>query len=343
MGLVFGELRELVENKSYNECMKKIAVIIVALVVIVGLGVWFAKDNTAAQPLRIGLNPWIGNGIFNVAQEKGIYEANGLTVAHTNYDDGAVGKQLFASGKIDVLVLTSETVATLHDAGVKVKVVGSYDASLGADGIIAAEGINSLADLRGKKVAYEEGSPSHFFLALMLEKQGMSTKDVQTVNMIASDAGAAFVAGKVDAAVTWEPWLSKASDRKGGHVIASTKTSPILDIVIVRDEVLKERRAEIVALMRSIFATREYIIANPDESYAVIAKGLAISEQDVRDQIPTFRWMSLQDNAEVLTKGEYSAVNLLDKASTLWFDLGLTKTKLDAKSIVDTSIIEELL
>ncbi|MEK7648122.1 MAG: ABC transporter substrate-binding protein [Patescibacteria group bacterium] len=323
--------------------MKKIAVIIAALVVVVGLGVWFAKDNTAAQPLRIGLNPWIGNGIFNVAQEKGIYEANGLKVVHTNYDDGAVGKQLFASGKIDVLVLTSETVATLHDAGVKVKVVGSYDASLGADGIIAAEGINSLADLRGKKVAYEEGSPSHFFLALMLEKQGMSTKDVQTVNMIASDAGAAFVAGKVDAAVTWEPWLSKASERKGGHVIASTKTSPILDIVIVREEVLQERRAEIVALMRSIFATREYIITNPDESYAVIAKGLAISEQDVRDQIPTFRWMSLQDNAEVLTKGEYSAVNLLDKASTLWFDLGLTKTRLDAKSIVDTSIIEELL
>ena len=68
-----------------------------------------------------------------------------------------------------------------------------------------------IADLKGKNVAVNEGSVSEFYLNVLLGKAGLKESDLNTVNMTASDAGGAFVAKRVDAAVTWEPWLTRAS------------------------------------------------------------------------------------------------------------------------------------
>ena len=68
-----------------------------------------------------------------------------------------------------------------------------------------------------------------------LEKAGLTEKDIQLVNMNPDDAGAAFAAGKIDVAVTWEPWITKASGDKKGHVIFSSKETPnlILDVLAI--------------------------------------------------------------------------------------------------------------
>ena len=200
--------------------MKKFQVgILIIFVAVVGFIVWYnvsqkTDEPTTGQTLHLGLNPWIGNGIYHIAKEKGFFSAEGVNVELQDYADGAVGKQLISSDRVDMLSLTPETVVVIKDAGIDVKAVAFTDTSEGGDGIIATQNIKTLSDLRGKKVAYEEGSPSHFFLSYLLDKEGMSTKDLQSVNVIAPDAGAAFVSGNVDAAVTWQPWLSKASDRQ---------------------------------------------------------------------------------------------------------------------------------
>lgn len=329
--------------------MKKfwIGIIIIA-VVVVGFIIWFNKSKTVEptttqKTLKLGLNPWIGNGIYHIAKEKGLFEAEGIKVELQDYADGAIGKQLISSSNVDMLSLTPETVVILKDAGIDIKAVAFTDTSIGADGIIATQNIKTITDLRGKKVAYEEGSPSHFFLSYLLDKQGMSTKDLQSVNVIAPDAGASFVSGNVDAAVTWQPWLSKASERQGGYLIANSKDNPILPaLVIFRTQTINERPQDIRAMLRAVFKAREWALANPDEANAIMAKAFNISVQDIKDQMPDFKWLSYQDNQSGFTSGVYSATSLIQSAGDLWLKLGLIKTQINASRLVDTSIIKNL-
>ena len=329
--------------------MKKFKVgILIILVAVVGFVVWYNTSQktdapTTAQTLRVGLNPWVGNGIYHIAKEKGFFDAEGVKVELEDYADGAVGKQLIASGRVDMLSLTPETVVILKDAAIDIKAVAMTDTSEGGDGIIVTQNIKTLADLRGKKVAYEEGSPSHFFLSYLLDKQGMSTKDLQSVNVIAPDAGASFVSGNVDAAVTWQPWLSKANERAGGHLITDSKTNPILPaLVIFRTQTVSERQQDIRAMLRAVFKAREWALANPNEAYPIMAKALGVSVQDIKDQMPDFRWFTYEGNQKGFTSGDYSATNLIQSAGDLWLKLGLIKNRINAPQLVDTSILKNL-
>ena len=209
--------------------------------------------------MRIGLNPWIGTRLFYIAKDKGFFDAEKVNVELVKYDDGAVGKQLLNSGHIDMLATTPETVVVLSDAGVKIKVVGILDSSKGADGIIATQEISKLSDLKGKKVAFEVGSSSHLLLSYFLHQKGLTTKDLIVENLSAPDAGAAFVTGKVDAAVTWEPWLSKGKKEPGGHLLIDSKSLNIFpDFYILRAQLWKNIRNDIRAMLRALFTARKF-------------------------------------------------------------------------------------
>src|SRR5205807_10468712 len=66
------------------------------------------------------------------------------------------------------------------------------DDSQGGDGIVAVDAIKSIKDLRGRRVAYNKGSVSHFFLSVLLRQNGMSEQDIQSIQMQQDAAGAAF-------------------------------------------------------------------------------------------------------------------------------------------------------
>lgn len=329
--------------------MKKFQVgILIILVAVVGFIVWYnasqkAEPLTTSQPLRIGLNPWIGDGVYYVAQDQGFFAKEKVAVEFVTVDDEATGRQLLQTSKIDILYLPANNVVVPAAAGVKVKVVVANDRSNGADGIVAVKNIQKIEDLKGKTVAFEVGSTSHFLLSYLLDKFGLTTKDMTVINSIAPDAGAEFVAGKVDAAVTWEPWLSQASHRSGGHLLASSKDAAIVfDMPIFRAEVLEKHREEVKALLRATFAAREWINQYPTEAVKIIAKNFKISEADAAEQIKGVYWLSYQDNLEQFTTGEFSVKNSIQKAGDLWFKLGLIKTKVAADEIIDSSILRDL-
>lgn len=130
--------------------MKKFQVgILIILLAIIGFVVWYNVSQktealTTKEPLRIGLNPWIGHGEYYVAQEKGFFEKEKINVELTSFDAGEVGKQLINTNRVDALSLTPETVVILNDAGVKVKAIAMTDTSEGADGVIVSKDIKSI-------------------------------------------------------------------------------------------------------------------------------------------------------------------------------------------------------
>lgn len=82
------------------------------------------------------------------------------------------------------------------------------DNSTGNDKIIGREGIKTIADLKGKKIAAEEGTVDHFLLLLGLEKAGLTAKDIQFVPLETGQAATAFVGGQVDAVGVFAPFTT---------------------------------------------------------------------------------------------------------------------------------------
>ena len=147
--------------------------------------------------------------------------------------------------------------------------------SNGGDGIVAIKDIKTIADLKGRKVAVNEGSVSEFYLNVLLGKAGLKESDLNTVNMTAADAGGAFVAKRVDAAVTWEPWLTKGKSTDFGHLLVDSSTTPglITDVIIVKTAWANAHQKDVAAIVASWNEAVAYYRANPDESIAIMAKG----------------------------------------------------------------------
>ena len=205
--------------KKLSMLLTAVLVVVVSLVSLVG-PVWAAQYS-----MIISLPTWTGYAPLFLAKEKGFFAKYGLDVELSVTQDLGPRQQAFAAKRVDALATAHDVQVQVAAAGIPLKIVWAFDDSCGGDGILAKPEIQTIQDLKGKQVAFLRGSTSHFLLLTALKSVGMTEKDITAVNMTAGDAGAAFVAGRVDAAVTWEPWLSQGS-KSGGHVLVDTTDFP---------------------------------------------------------------------------------------------------------------------
>jgi NitT/TauT family transport system substrate-binding protein len=232
--------------------------------------------GAGAEPLKLGHSTWVGYGPLYIAQEKGFFDEEGLEVELIVMEDPKIRMPALAAGQLDVAVTTVDTVLNFLSANQGYRYLFAIDDSKGGDGIVANKDITSVADLKGKSVAYGEGSVSQFYLGVLLKEAGLSFADVETQNMTAGDAGAAFVAERVDAAVTWEPWLTRGRQAPHGHVLVDSSTSPglITDMAMTTPEKLAAREDDFKALYRAWIKAVEFQKANETEADAIMAKGV---------------------------------------------------------------------
>ena len=239
------------------------------------LGV-MATGSASAEPLKLGHSTWVGYGPLYIAKEKGFFDEEGVEVELIVMEDPKLRFPALAAGQIDVAVSTVDTVLNYLSDQQGYRYLFAIDDSKGGDGIVADKEIESVADLKGKAVAYAEGSVSQFYLGVMLKEAGLSLADVETMNMTAGDAGAAFVAERVDAAVTWEPWLTRGQQAPHGHLLVDSSTSPglITDVAITTPEKLEARLDDLKALYRAWVKAVEFQKTNEKEADEIMARGV---------------------------------------------------------------------
>jgi NitT/TauT family transport system substrate-binding protein len=145
-----------------------------------------------------------------------------------------------------------------RDSRVMPRVYQQVDWSNGGDGIVAREGIKTVADLRGKKIALAENSPSHYFLLNMLVNGGVQPGEVNLIfTPTAFEAAAAFnkKSEGIDAAVSWAPDIYKLSEVKGNRMLVTTGTANklIADVWFARADFAHDHPDICEALVRGIF------------------------------------------------------------------------------------------
>jgi NitT/TauT family transport system substrate-binding protein len=229
-----------------------------------------------AGDLTVGHSTWVGYGPFYIAQEMGYFKDEGVNVNFVIMEDTAIKIGAMFAGQIDIAASTSDEFPIYLQPGKSVRYFMAVDYSNGGDGIVATKDIAGVADLKGKNVAFEQGTISQFFLNVLLQKNGLTQADITAVNMTAADAGTAFVAGQVDAAVTWEPALSLGANAANGHLIASSAELPgvIVDVLAVTPEVAVAKADDLKAFARAWYKALDYLDQHPQDSYAMMARGV---------------------------------------------------------------------
>jgi NitT/TauT family transport system substrate-binding protein len=278
------------------------------------------KDT--GKPLKIGLVTWLGYGPFYVAQEKGFFKENGVEVVLERIEGDVERRAAIASGNLDGVALTLDTMIALRSHDIPLKTVMAIDASNGGDGIVAVQGIGKIEDLKGHEIAFPLGLPSHFFLYSVLKEHGMGMADVKPVYMDADQAGAAFAAGKIDAAVTWEPWLSRAREIGRGHVLVDSKSYPgqIADVLFMREEVIAKRPRDIEGLIKAWYKAVDYIKQNPAETKTIMAKSFNLPEETVELLLPGIRLEGKEGNQAAFGSEQQRGhlYSLYDRISDAW-------------------------
>lgn len=256
----------------------------------------------ATVTLTVALNRSIGYSGFFIAQSKGFFAQERLAIKEMREPAAPDALEPLLASRVDVAFTTLYSVALLAGHGdATAQIVYLLDTSSGSDAIVAAPAVASVADLRGRLVAVALGGVNELLLRKALESAKLGEGDVRIVGMNADDAGAALRAGRVDAAVTGEPWVSRAR-AAGSHVIYSSADTPnlILDAVVVTRRTLEARRAALLRFVRALDRGVVFLRDHPDEARTLVAGALETPAEDVDDMSAGDRIYAMDDNRILL-------------------------------------------
>lgn len=232
-----------------------------------------AGGATKLDKVTIGYSAWPGWFPLAVADQAGIFEENGLDVELEYFSDYIASLDAMAAGKLDANTQTLNDTMAAVAGGSKQTIIVVNDNSAGNDAIICDESITSVADMKGKTVAAEQGVVDHFLLLQGLTEAGMSEDDIDFRGVLTADAAASFADGEFDCVGVFAPFTLDALKRPGSHVVFSSADFPgiIPDHIVVKRDLASKRPKVAQKIVNAWYETLDHLEANPEESVEIMA------------------------------------------------------------------------
>ncbi len=320
-----------------------LAAALIATLVVAGSGLAAASAprRAAALPIiKMGTEPWIGYGPWWIAQAKGFFQKEGLNVQLITFQQDADLNAALASGNTQAAnIATHTSIKLILNSHLKITPVLVLDDSEGADAILGSAAIKSIKDLKGKTVAYEYGTTSDLLFHYALAQAHIPVSAVHTQNIPAANAGTALVAGHVDAAVTYEPYISSIAGKgQGVHVVYSSKAVPGLigDFTVVNNDLLKSHPDWVRALMRAWNDAMTYLGQHNADGVAIMAKGVGSTPADLKTTLAGVKIYTIAQNKQLakgLIQSRYRMVNGVLRST------GVVKGTLDPNKTLNFSYL----
>lgn len=318
---------------------------VITIIVIGGILLPALREKSEGEPLKIGVIIYPGFAPFFIADEKGFFEKENVNAEVVLISDPSQAISLLESNEVQLLFSSADFTAIISDAGVDMKEVFASDIGYGSDGLLVKDDINDISDLKGKTVYLGMGYPSHFLFRYLTEQAGLKNDDVTLIDMGPDQVGAAFVTGQIDYGMSWEPWLSQASEREDGKLLFSSKDEPgiITDTFVVRTDTLNSRNEDVKAVVRAWFDSIDYINSNPSEANSIMARTMGLSLEDFEAQASTIKFLSYQENLDKFNKATpLNLYDLTDKAIEIYSEDGILQTEVSIENIIDSSVLNSL-
>lgn len=300
--------------------------------------------SASSTTVDMGFSAWPGWIPWQIAQEEQLFAANNVNVNLRWFDGYLDSINALTAGQLDANTQTLNDTISSVAAGADLVIVLTNDNSTGNDKIIVRDGINTVADLKGKTIAVEEGTVDHFLLLLGLKDAGLSAKDVSIQPLETGAAAAAFVAGQVDAVGVFAPFTTQALQRPGSKELFSSQDYPgaIPDHLVVTRKLIDENPEAVQGLVNTWFDTLNYIEQNQDKALEIMAKRAGVSVEEYKAYEAGTTIFSLDDNLKAFNSG--NSMTALPYAAgeinAFLVEAGLIQSPPDVSKIFDDRFVK---
>ena len=284
--------------------------LVALLGLILSLPIWLVGCSNPNQNLvRIAINPWPGYEFLHLAQAKGFFKQAGLNIELVEMASLADVQRVYIQGRADGLAST--IIEAVHAAGntqEPLAIVHIPDYSNGGDIILAHNSINSVKDLKGKKIGAEIGSLGMYILSLALDKNGLHLSDVEILNVEQLAGEQAMLNREIDAFVTYPPFSSAIQQHEQFKEILTSAELPgdIIDSIALRASVLQDKPKWAAKFLKVWDKTLAYANKNKTEAYEIMAAREGISSAEFEDALSGLQLLSAKESQKSLASNNLS-------------------------------------
>lgn len=242
------------------------------------LNLLLISASPAEMKATMALNLSPISGVAIVAMEEGIFTKNGLTITQSNFTSGKQALNAVLGGAAQIATTAEAPTTAAAMAKQPIAFLARMEYSDLKTLASTSANISTAEDLKGKKVAFTAGSGSEVYTMALLAKAGLTTDDVELVNLRPQDMLPAMAAGSIDAYNTWEPHISngeKALTDKVLQVDTSGVYSETFNIVVMQD-FLNEEPELIESFLISLIQAEEWMMNNKEAAIEVVATAVGM-------------------------------------------------------------------
>lgn len=294
------------KRKISNYAVAGVLIFVAAL--LAGGYAWRARS--ASQPagpleqVRIANTGYAGTCPVLVAQQKGYFEGEGLRVMLQSYTSGKAALDATLQGQADLGTSAELPIIFAVTKGQPVAVIATIFVAEKDYGIVGRRdrGIVTPSSLKGMRVGVTLSTSGHFVLDAFLNRQKLSTSDVETRDLKPEELAGAMAKGDIDAASTWEPYLGVLREQLGGNAAAFSvedvydslyNVSGTRDYVVNHPETIKK-------VLRALIRGGQDCRETPDAASEIIAKTIKTDATKLKDLWPSYRFAVTLDQGLLL-------------------------------------------
>ena len=300
-----------------------------------------ATQSAQADEIRIATQPIPHYAPIFVAKHKKWLEEELAKVGArpaikwSSFAAGPPINESFAAGQQDIGFLGDTPAIIGKAAGIDTRIIGLTSSGPRSLAVIvpARSGIKSPRDLKGKKVAVVKGSYAHHLLVLLLQKGGLTTADIEFINLSQADIATAIVNGNIDAAAVWEPLITKLESQGQVKVLADgsgIKKGAL--VIIASNDFATRNREQTKALLKAYQRGAKFIKSNPREAAQLIAEDVKLTPDLLLKVFAKFDYhpaIQLDDIGE------------LKRSEAFMRSAGIIKSGVNIDSFVDPTLARE--
>ncbi len=256
------------------------------------------------------------------------------TLKWTSFLAGPPINESFAAGQQDIGFLGDTPAIIGKSAGINTRIVALTSSGPKSLAVVVSvnSSIKSPKDLKGKKVAVTKGSYAHHLLVLVLKQGGLTTRDVEFINLPNADISTAIQTGNIDAGAVWEPQITKLEAQKTARVLADgTGIKKGALVIIATNDFATKHRDQLKAFLKAYQRGAAFIRSNPKEAAKLIEQDVNLSSDLLLKVFKKFDYnpaLQAEDIAELKITEEFMKENALIKSHVnidTFADLSLTR------------------
>lgn len=277
-------------------------------------------------------------------KEYGYWAKEGLEPIFTRFNTGIEGFSALVGGSVDVF----STGGVTHNFPARGQGVVVLPNTVEWGGQVfgrADAGVNSLADLKGKKISTTLGTTGQIFLHTALKSVGLdSTKDIEIVSQTMPNAVTSFMTGSLPALSTWVPFNLRAREAKSAKLLAEARqfaskgAGYVITAYSTNKKILESNPDLIRRLIAAWGPANEMLKTKKEESAQILLSKYYKGEMEPADMTANFGAMDLLGNSEWAGKvADGSLVGMLDSVTKMFVEFGAMKDPLPASKYSDFS------